>query len=267
MYSSFYLFLLNKNLNDALALWCNIRTNKAIFFVIKKTNSTMIPQRIYLAVIGMLIIILSACQKDDTPPCSYPKNAKLKRIVACRSEHLDCPSTECTDIGWIEEEYQSYHYNSKDQLEKIEYYITYRDEFYHEKSHIFSYSDNGQLIEEYIDWVDSDTYQYKLYKYTNNRLTRIENYKENSDELETYVLIEYDDSGNIMKETTLYSTGEQYHCMEHSYENGLNIQSDEYQGTTHIWTFLKTYDENNNLVLRERFHKTIKGSLKYEYYD
>lgn len=264
-----------------------------------KTIRIMIQKRLPIGLLSLLIFIISACQKEDTPACSYPKNAKLKRIVACRYIESECPSRECDDIGWIEEEYEYdgrdrikkvmlqpkyedgvltnpteyhlYEYNSKGQLVKIEFHHAIGSGndlwYWHEKNHIYTYSNDGKKEKENIVSIEPGSFQYRLYKYTNNRLTKIENYKKNSDILESYILNEYDDSGNLIKETTLGIDGEQYHCMEHTYENGLNIQSNEYEGTMHTWEFLKSYDKSNNLVLVERFHKTVHGSLKYEYYD
>jgi len=252
----------------------------------------------FLGLLSLLIIITITCQKDDTPACSYPKNAKLKRIVGCSNFDLTCPTIECKDFVGIEKEYEYdqrdriekvmihpryvdgvltnpteyhlYEYNSNGQLVKIEYHHAYGSgdtrRYLHEKNHIYTYSDYGKKIEEYIHHVESGSFQYKLYKYTNDRLTRIENYKLNTDELENYILYEYDNSGNLIKETTIDNDGVAYVSFQHIFENGLNVRS--YQ---HGSEFIKTYDENNNLILLESFHPTgsSKGNtrLKYEYYD
>lgn len=184
----------------------------------------MKPKRIFFVLISLLVIITPACLKEDTPSCSYSKNAKLKRIVACQYVETECPTRECDDIAWIEEEYEYdskgriervlispeyedgvltrmigyhlYEYNSKDQLVKIEYYgavtIDGVREYWLDKCHIFTYSDDGKKIKENIESVVLGN-QYKLYKYTNNRLTRIENYEWNSDDLQYYILNEYND--------------------------------------------------------------------------
>lgn len=120
-------------------------------------------------------------------------------------------------------------------------------------------------IKENIEF-DEIGNQYKLYKYTNNRLTRIENYEINSDELDDYTLLEYDDLGNLIKETTYTKDGEPFSYVEHIFENGLNVRTYE-NGNE----FVKTYDENDNLVFLEEFRlpgsSKTNSKLKYEYYD
>jgi hypothetical protein len=252
-------------------------------------------KKIFLALISLLILITSACQKDDIPPCSYPKNARLKCIVHCFEPNLDCPTMECE--GTIEREYEYdrmgriekvmirpryedgvleraeyyhlYDYDSEGRLVNIEYHHQYvfRDSLvdWHEKNHIYSYSDDGKKIREYIDWMESDSFQYKFFKYTYNRLTRIENYKKDSDELENYILYEYDNSGNLVKETTYNKYDVPVYHTTHIYENGLNVESNR-----HGIGIIKTYDDNNNLILLETFYQSgsSKGNerLKYEYF-
>ena len=243
----------------------------------------------FLVLISLLIIITSACQKNDTPSddtssCSYPKNATLKRVVGCYYVESECHTRECDDIISIYEEYEYdsngriewvllhlrneyllYEYNSKDQLVKIEYYGEYKDENLLYKTVTNTYSDDGKKIKENIEITEIGS-QYKLYKYTNNRLTRIEIYEINSDELEYYILNEYDDSGNLIKETRYNKDGVQKFLIQHIFENGVNVQS--HHGTSE---FIKTYDENDNLVLLEEFHgagsSRMNFKFKYEYYD
>ncbi len=257
--------------------------------------------KIALPALIILLLIASACEKkEDTPSCSYPKNAKLKRIVLCQSDHSDCPTKECDDIAWIEEEYEYdskgriekvmfhpkyvddilsevgeydlYEYDSKNQLIKIEHYITYRDEYALGWNYIYTYSDDGKKTKEYIDHF-SVGFEYTLYKYTNDRLTRIEKYELNSDEIEYYILNEYDDSGNLIKETFYDKDDIPIKYTQHIYENDVNIESYEY-----IWgytepsnKFIKTYDENDNLVLLESFYgpgsSKFNKKLKFEYYN
>ncbi len=229
----------------------------------------------------LLTIFISTCQKDDTPPCSYPKNAKLKQIVNCFEPNLECPTIECD--GSIEQEYEydnkgrirkvilahmfEYHlydYNAEGKLVNIEYYSTYGDEYVHDRNCVFTYSEDGKKIREYIDWMNSDNFQYSLFEYTNNRLSRTNIYEINSDELEYYILYEYDDSGNLVLETQ-YNKYDVPLCeTKHFYENGLNVETND-----HGIQILKTYDENNNLILLETFYQSgsSKGneSLKYEY--
>lgn len=250
--------------------------------------------RIFTGLLSLLLIMTTACQKkEDTPPCSYPKNAKLKRIVICQYVESECPSRECDDIISIEEEYEYdglgrierillypkyengvltskgnynlYKYNSSNQLVKIEYYSAYREDYLLYQTVTYTYSDDGKKTKENIEFPEKGN-QYTLYKYTNNRLTRIENYELNTDELEDYILLEYDDSGNLIKETKYNKDRVEKSYILHEFENGVNVRS--YNGSSE---FIKTYDENDNLVLLEEFHgagsSRMNFKFKYEYYD
>ncbi|HKJ77932.1 MAG TPA: hypothetical protein VKA10_00300, partial [Prolixibacteraceae bacterium] len=250
-------------------------------------------KRISLVLLGLLIIISSACVKEeDSPSCSYPKNAKLKRIVSCSDFDSTCPAMECQDIASIEEEYEYdskgrlervlvrpryedgiltrlfssnvYEYNSKDQLVKIEYYWFDDDEYSIYQIDTYTYSDDGKKIRENIESDILDN-QYKLFTYSDNRLTRIDVYDE-SDELDDYILIEYDESGNLVKEAIHNYDGKLRYTISHEYENGLNVVSHRATGS-----FIKTYDENENLILRESDYLSgsSKGNFrhKYEYYN
>ena len=248
----------------------------------------MIPKRYLFGIISLLIIIASACEKkENTPTCSYPKNAKLKRIVNCGYIETDCPTKECDDIVRIEKEYEYdskgrlewelfhpkgeyllYKYNSKDQLAKIEYYGEYKDDNLPYQIITYTYSDDGKKIKENIEYVNSNN-QYKLYKYSDNRLTRIDIYEE-SDELndyilDDYILLEYDDSGNLVKEAVYNYDGVLRYNIQHEFENGLNVRTYE-NGNE----FVKTYDENDNLVFLEEFRgagsSKTNAKFKYEYF-
>jgi len=254
----------------------------------------MKPKRTHLILITLFILISSACQKtDDTPSCSYIKNAKLKRIVACNYVESECPSKECDDINWIVEEYEYdnmgrikkvlfgpdyedgvltnqpgydlYKYNSKNQLINIEHYIRFRDDYMHYRNLIYTYSEDGKKIKEYTEWIDAE-FQYKVFLYTNDTLKRIEQYKLDSDELEYYILNEYDSSGNLVKEILYDTNDKRINTYLHEYEDGNNVRSYK-----HGSEYLKTYDENNNLVSVKSIHPVgsskMGGTRKYEYYD
>ena len=248
-------------------------------------------KKIFPELLILFVIIASACQKDDTPPCSYPKNATLKLIVHCYETDLACPTIECHGAiereyeydqrGRIEKvkirpryedgvltrmlEYELYDYDSEGKLVNIEYYYTYKDEYVLDKNRVFTYSDDGKKIREYVDWANSDWFQYTLFEYTNKCLTRTENYEINSDELEDYVLYEYDNSGNIIKETSYNKFDVSRYEIVHTYENGLNVKTNKYG-----IRIIKTYDENDNLILLETFYQSgsskTNSRLKYEYY-
>jgi len=261
----------------------------------------MKPKRTQLVLISLLIIIAYACQKEDTPSCSYPENAKLKRVVICAYVESECPTKECDDIIKIEEEYEYdskgrlkkvmlspkyedgvltnpieyylYEYNSKSQLVKIECYSKTGDGYWHDKNHIYTYSDDGKMIKESIEITEVGN-QYKVYKYANNRLTRIEHYELNSDELEFYILREYDDSGNLINETAFDKDDEPFNYFQRNvFEDGVIVPSYyKIWGYTKLGDeFTKTYDENNNLILVETNYGSgssqINKKLKYEYYN
>ena len=251
-------------------------------------------ERIFIGLIGLLLIITSACEKkEDTPSCSYPENAKLKRIVACNYVETECYSRECDDINWIVEdyeydkmgrikkvlfgpdyengvltnqpEYQLYNYNSNNQLVKIEHFVGYRDDYTHYRDITYTYSPDGEKTKEYIEWINWG-FQYKIFKYNNDTLTRVEQYELNSDELEYYILNEYDSSGNLVKEKLYDKNDNQINTILHEYENGNNVRTYKYGSE-----YIKTYDENNNLVMIKSIHPVgsskLGGTRKYEYFN
>ncbi len=240
--------------------------------------------KIMLPGLIILLLIASACEKkEDTPACSYPENAKLKRVISCGYIDTECPTRECDDIVSIYKEYEYdsdgklewelfhpkreyllHKYNTQNQLVKIEYYGKYEDDNLPYQIITYSYSDDGKKIKENIELPEISN-QYKLFTYTNNRLTRIDIYEE-SDELDDYILLEYDNSGNLVKETTYNYDDVPYSYIEHVFEDGLNVRSYE-NGNE----FVKTYDENDNLVFLEEFRgagsSKTNAKLKYEYYN
>jgi hypothetical protein len=242
---------------------------------------------LFPGILSLLLIVAFACEKDDTPSCSYPENAKLKRIVSCSDFDITCPALECSDIirivkefeydgnGRLEwelfhskHEYLLHKYNSQNQLVKIEYYGEYKDENLPYQIITYSYSYDGKKIKESIELGVSGEYgtQYKLYKYSDNRLTRIDVYEFDSDELDDYILMEYDDSGNLVKEKVYNKDGAHRYTIQHVFENGLNVMSHHTTGS-----FIKSYDENENLVFVESDYLSgsSKGNFrhKYEYYN
>jgi hypothetical protein len=266
-----------------------------------KRNSPTKSKTTLILLVSLLLLITSSCQNEDTPSCSFPKNAILKRIVSCRDIESECHTRECDDIASIQEEYEYdnegkitkvmlhrhyendvltdpreyhlYEYNSKGQLVKIESYSAYRDGYWHDENHTYTYSDDGKMIKENIEIIEVGN-KYKLYKYINNQLTRIEHYELNSDELEFYVLKEYDDSGNLIEETAFDKDGEPYNFFQRNvFVDGVIIPSYyPIWGYTKLGDeFIKTYDENENLILLESDY--LSGSskanfrYKYEYFN
>ncbi|MCG6189004.1 hypothetical protein [Maribellus maritimus] len=163
------------------------------------------------------------------------------------------------------------NYNSIGQLVKIENYHANSNSptvFINLKNYVYSCTDDGK-----IDKIEVSN-DYSLYKYENNLLTRIEEYG-NSGGLERYTEYEYDNSGKLIKETDYGSDNRPCAYTKHSFKNGLNIQSDIYNGeemTTRVREIHRTYDGNNNLIIKESNEllltsSTISYVLRYEYFE
>ena len=253
----------------------------------------MKPKQLLLTIFSAIIIIASSCQKENDfiKNPTFPNNAKLKRILLY-------PSIESKDPISIDKEYEYdengriirinspmyengeitglfsydlYNYNSIGQLIKIENYHANSNSptgFINLKNYVYSYTDDGK-----IDKIEVSN-DYSLYKYENNLLARIEEY-ENSDELERYTEYEYDNSGNLIKETAFAGNNQPISYTQHTYKNGLNVQSDVFAGENmeeHVREILRTYDKNKNLIIEESNELLLYSSmmshvLKYEYFE
>ncbi len=254
---------------------------------------TMKTKQLMVLIFSMILILNSSCQKENDfiEYSTFPINAKLKRILLYstieskeaisidkeyeydengRISRINSPMYENGErIGLFS--YDLYNYNSIGQLVKIENYHANTNSpngFINLKNYLYSYSDDGKI--EKIEVSN----EYSLYKYDNNRLSRIEEY-ESTDELKRYTKYEYDNSGNLVKET-LYSTDNQpYSYTKHSFKNGLNIQSDIYGGeemSIHVREIHRTYDKNDNLIIKETnellsYSSALSHVLRYEYFE
>ena len=259
----------------------------------------MEPVRIVLGLFSLLFIIASGCQKEnDTPEKNtFPDSAKLKRVLLYSSvdsaepigiveeyeyddedrvSKLSSPMYQDGEIVGIIK-YDLYEYNAKGQLERIANYnanINSPTGFINLKNTIYTYSDDGKKAKEYIEYPQIGTYEYLLYKYSNNRLARVEKYG-NSDELESYIVSEYNSTGNLIKETSFAYDNQPVSLTQHSYSNGLNVLSDIFGGKdleVHMRELFKTYNENNNLIILESNELSLASSmmsfvLKYEYFE
>ena len=181
-------------------------------------------------------------------------------------------------VGVID--YEDYVYNTKNQLEEIK---CYNNNLYAGfvilRTYKYSYDSDGNKIKEVISQTDST-----LYYYDNNRLQREEKYMDGyfgsepwRSELITYIEYEYDNQGNLVKETIYSGTDNtplQYSV--HSYQNGLNIKTEVFIyynviGKTNLREIRRYYDENDNLIYVESQELSgLSSSLgyisKYEYY-
>lgn len=247
-----------------------------------------------LGLFSLILIVITSCQKenDTVEDIIYQNNAKLKRtllfsafesgkfisIVAeyeydeeDRISKVSKPRYEDGEIAGIIS-YHLYDYNSLGQLIRVEYYhanINSPTGFRNLKNYIYTYSEDGKKEKEIIE----NTPKYSLYKYINNRLAGIEKYT-SADNLESYVVNEYDNSGNLAKETSFAKDNRQISYTQHLYKNGLNIQSDVFAGKNkeHAREIFRTYDINNNLIILESnelspFSSYMSHVLKYEYFE
>ncbi|MCA1758143.1 MAG: hypothetical protein LC658_00090 [Bacteroidales bacterium] len=253
----------------------------------------MKPKQLIIFIFSVILILNSSCQKEndfiENP--TFPNNAKLKRVwlyptieskeaISIDKEYeydekerisrINSPMYENGEITGLFS-YDLYNYNSIGQLIKIENYHANTNSptgFINLKNYVYSYSDDGKI--EKIEVSN----EYSLYKYDNNKLSRIEKYG-STDELERYTKYEYDNSGNLVKETFYSADNQPYSYTKHSYENGINIQSDVFGGEdmkTHVREIFNTYDENNNLIIKETnellsYSSALSHVFRYEYFE
>ena len=141
------------------------------------------------------------------------------------------------------------------------------------KNYVYTYSDNGKKEKEKIEYPQIASFEYSLYKYDADKLTRIEKY-DSSDNLESYILNDYNNSGELIKETIFREDNRARTYTQHTYKDGLNVQSDVFAGEDmedHVREILRTYDENDNLIIQETnelslYSSTLSHVLKYEYF-
>lgn len=253
----------------------------------------MKPKQLILSIFSIILILNSSCQKEndfiENP--IFPNSAKLKRVLLYPSieskeaisidkeyeydekgkiSRINSPMYENGEITGLFS-YDLYNYNSIGQLIKIENYHANTNAptgFINLKNYIYSYLNDGKI--EKIEVSN----EYSLYKYNKNKLSRIENFG-NTDELERYTVYEYDNSGNLAKETSYRADNKPYSYTQHSYKNGLNIQSYIFGGESmelHVREIFKTYDGNNNLIIKESnellsYSSAMSYVLRYEYFE
>ena len=260
----------------------------------------MKPKQFLPIIFSLTLILISSCHKDnDSFENIINKNgAKLKRILLYSSVDSDTPLSIVEEYEYDEEnriskvsspmyqegeivgtiKYDLYEYNSQGQLIKIENFNANSNSptgYINLKNYTYTYSNNGKKEKEYIEYPQIGSFAYTLYKYDNGKLSRIEKYERNSDDLESYVINKYDNSGNLIKETSFSKNGNPVFYKQHTYENGLNVQTDIFGGEDmkeHVSEIINTYDKNGNLIIREfnqlsPLSSSLSGVYKYEYYD
>lgn len=252
---------------------------------------------ISLGLLSLIFILISSCKYDSFETDAYPKNSKLKRILGYTSIHADKPFTIVEEYEYDKEnrvskvsspayqdgkitgiiKYDLYIYNSKNQLEKIENFnanLNSPTGFINLINTCFTYSSDGKKVKQTMEYPQIGSSEYVLYKYSDDRLVKIEKYG-NTNQLESYVLNEYDNSDKLVKETSYGNDNQPYSYTLHVFKNGLNVQSSVYTGAGKNWVHMReqfrTYDKNNNLIVLESNELSLVSStmsyvLKYEYY-
>jgi len=182
--------------------------------------------------------------------------------------------------------YNIYAYNAKNQLEKIEYYVAniYQG-IQRSSTYSYSYDKEGNKRKEVISYpIASHLLDSTLYYYENKRLKREEKYSDGyhgtefwHNKLVTYIEYEYDNQGNLVKETSYYadSAGQEIPVRynKHSYQDGLNVKTEffYYNNNQKMREIRRYYDKNNNLIYLESQELLMTSSQssyvsKYEYY-
>lgn len=243
------------------------------------------------------MLIISACKKENqfSIAINFSKNAKLKQVLLYATIKDRDPISiieqyEYDDFGRLIKvsdpmyengeitgliRYNLYEYNTLGQLIKIKNYhanSNYPTGFFNLKNYIYTYDIDGKKEKEVIEY-SPNFFEYSLFKYESNLLIRIEKYTM-ADSLENYIVNEYDDMDRLSKETSFWKDHQATSYTVHQYINMLNIKSDVYSGSglTHAREILKTYDQNDNLIILESNELSMLSSLmshvlRYEYFD
>jgi hypothetical protein len=177
-------------------------------------------------------------------------------------------------VGTIK--YDLYDYNSQGQLIKIENFNANSNSpsgYINLKNYLFTYSADGKKEKEKIEYPQIGSSEYSLYKYTGDKQAKIEKY-DYSDHLESYIIHDYDNSGNLIKMTPYGKDNQPFSYTQNTYKEGLIVKSDVFTGKDmkeHVREILSTYDRNNNLISLESNELTLYSSImsyvfKYEYF-
>ncbi|MEO9484203.1 MAG: hypothetical protein ABJG47_12180 [Ekhidna sp.] len=255
----------------------------------------MKPSKLFLPVFIAIAILGSSCQEDDSLENGI-HSGKLKRIITRVS--TTASSSSVSEYVYDEEgriskvslstyegeeivklfNYDLYTYNSQGQLEGIQHFSANNNSpsgFISLINYTYAYSNDGKKEKEHREYPQLSSSDYSLFKYENDVLSIIEKYEKDSDELEYYILNKYNDSGNLVRETKFSRDSTPFWYEQHSFENGLNVRTDVfgYPGLepveTHLKEIIKTYDENNNLAIRElrELYPFNSGFSRFKYYS
>jgi hypothetical protein len=246
-----------------------------------------------LGLVLLIILNLLSCQKDKNLT-HIPADAKVKRILLYFSIDSDSPTSivkeflydeigriskttspmyqNGTIIGTIS--YDLYYYNTSGQLLKKENFnanLNSPTGFINLINHSYSYSADGKMTKETIEYPQIGTGESILYEYMDNQQSTIKFYN-NKNQLETYIINSYDNSGRLIKETKYASDDKLISITTHIYNGQLLIKSDVFQSDTHIREINRTYDNNNNLLILQSkelvgYSSALSFFHKYEYFD
>lgn len=252
---------------------------------------------IILALLSLTLIY--GCEKENNifDNIVYQKDAKLKRVILYSSIDSEDPINIVADYEYDDEnrlskvfspmyqdgkivgtiKYDLYEYNSQGQLMKIECFNANSNSptgFINLKNYVYTYSANGLKEKEAIEYPQIGLFEYTIFKYELDKLVKIERY-DNSDNLHSYIINDYNDSGYLIKETHFAEDNHPITYTQHIYKNKLNVQTDVFGGENmneHIREIFKSYDKNGNLITLESNELSILSSmmshvLKYEYYE
>jgi hypothetical protein len=183
--------------------------------------------------------------------------------------------------------YSDYVYNDNGLLEKIVYYHSNLYEgFINLQTSAYSYDKDENKRREVIVYPRALPFRTDstLYYYDNSRLKREDKYEDGyfgsepwRSELITYIEYEYDNQGQLVKESNYSGTDNTLlRYSIHSYQNGLNVKTETFIyynviGKTKLREIRRYYDENDNLIYLESeelspLSSTMGYVAKYEYY-
>lgn len=241
-----------------------------------------------------LIIILSlfACQKEDLTPT--PGNGNVKRILLFFSLDSDSPNSIVKEFEYDENgrisktsspmyqdgnivgtiSYDLYFYNNDNQLVKKENFnanLNSPTGFINLVNHYYSYSSAGKVTTETLEYPQPGYSESIVNEYKNGLLSTTKFFN-NKNQLETYIINQYDKSDRLVKEIKYASDDKVISTTIHSYQGLLLIKSDIFQGETYIREIKRSYDSNNNLSILESnelvgYSSASSYILKYEYFE
>ena len=243
--------------------------------------------------LGLILILnLLACQKEDLTPT--PGNGKVKRILLYSSFDSDSPISIVKEFEYDENgrisktsspmyedgnivgtiSYDLYYYDNDNQLVKKENFnanLNSPTGFINLVNHYYSYSSAGKMTKETLEYPQPGFSESIVYEYKSGLLNTSKFYN-NKNQLETYIINQYDKSDRLIKEIKYASDDKVISTTTHSYQGLLLIKSDVFQGDTHMREINRSYDSNNNLLIIESNELVAYSSassyiLKYEYFE